>query len=234
MEKILNLIKNEASPELVRNFPRFPFTYMVFKCAQSAETFEIQDISESGMQISLKSGELSLGKNSQVTGNINWNGDTLQIEATVVWVKGMRAGLRFVNCSLHEFLSLARFAQNMKDITAMDMDLSLPRDLSLWLRSDGPCELFVWIDNNHNYSEFQIVFMDRYVEWSDGEGVKTGRVISKRDLQTPLLSQDQYIFKTDSPTQRNTLQTAQQILQELIKQQKIYDCFEFISRQLRH
>ncbi|HLW57888.1 MAG TPA: hypothetical protein VKY27_10905, partial [Bacteriovoracaceae bacterium] len=47
-------------------------------------------------------------------------------------------------------------------------------------------------------AKFQVLFMENFVEWEDGVGLQSGRVLSKRNADTPLVEEDEWVFKIDS------------------------------------
>lgn len=204
MENHLSLIKNEVGTQEKRTLPRFPFCYLTFKCTTgSTRVFEVVDISYTGMQLSLKSGEFSFKKGELLDGVVHWIGDNLAIKAKIIWQSESRLGVEFANsvkyrALIDEFLTVERFAKHLKPIHDITVGVELPSNLSYWLRSDGPAEVFIWNHPNRSFQCFQILVMDQFVEWEDGAGLKTGRVLSKRGFDTPLLSEDEFVFLFDS------------------------------------
>jgi hypothetical protein len=56
------------------------------------------------------------------------------------------------------------------------------------------------------------------VEWRDGVGLKTGRVMSKRNVDTPLLEEDEVVFRMDEGIDDNKLQRARELVEKLTEE----------------
>jgi len=199
----LNLVESDFEKLEKRVLPRFPFCYLTFKCSNSLNhIFEVKDISFSGMQLSLKNGEHGIKQNDNIHGLIHWGPREVEITGNVKWSKGLRVGVEFSTSAnsreeIDNFLKIDSLAEHLKPVHLVDYGVDLPVKLKYWLRADGPVEIFVWQHDDGELSKFQILIMENFVEWEDGKGLKTARVISKRDVDTPLISEDEIVFKID-------------------------------------
>jgi len=221
MERHLNLIKTDFEQTEKRIFPRFPFNYLTFKNSGSdALVFEIKDISFTGMQLCLKDGGHSFTNDSDISGTLHWQKASLDATGTVKWVSGKRIGVEFSHSDEFEakvknFLSIENMIDSLRPIHEFSAGIEVPANLKFWLRADGPFEVFVWRHNDGELSRFQFLMMERFVEWEDGVGVKTGRIISKRDLDTPLLTEDELVFSVDEGVNTDAISFAQDILENI-------------------
>ena len=221
MEGQLNLIKTGYQDVEKRIFPRFPFCFLTFKGeASSAQAFEVVDISYTGMQLGLKDGGHAYVEGQDLNGEIHWKGSNLSISGKVKWVSGKRLGVKFANdanliSNIKSFLSVDNIVKSMRPVHGHDMDMDVPSNLKFWVRADGPFEIFVWRHNDGEISHFQIIMMENYVEWYDGKGLKTGRVISKRDLDTPLICEDEIMFQVDEGVDEHKIAMACDIVEAL-------------------
>jgi hypothetical protein len=218
MASHLSLIKSDIESLEKRVFPRFPFCYMNFKDAKHEQVFEISDISHTGMQINLKNGENTYTKEDKISGDIRWQGKQLSVLGAIRWKKGTRIGVEFANKaslreSLNDFLSISHFAQNLKPVhQVVNVGVEWPPRLKFWFRADGPVEIFIWQHGDGEWSRFQLIYMEHFVEWEDGKGLKSARVISKRDIETPLLSEDEFVFQIDENLSLDRLKIAKELV----------------------
>jgi hypothetical protein len=238
MHRHLNLVKSDFEKLEKRVFPSFPFCYLTFK-AQSGNdlVFEIKDISQSGMQLGLKNGVHGIKEEQQIAGEIHWQGLKLDVLGDVKWATERRLGVEFSNRpklreDIGAFLSVDNFAKNMKPIHQMDYGVDLPARLKYWLRSDGPVEIFVWQHADGEFSKFQLLLMENFIEWADGEGLKTGRIMSKRDIDTPLISEDEFVFKMDEVIDDNKVQSCRELIKQINNNLLSLQTLDFIKMKL--
>lgn len=221
MDRHLSLVQSDFEALEKRVLPRFPFCYLLFKNSKTeAQVFEVKDISHSGMQLSLKNGDLNYKSNEKINGEIHWHGRSIDVSGEIVWVKQNRIGVEFSTKAsqrenVDKFLKIDNFAQSLKPLHRSEFGLDLPAKLKYWLRSDGPAEVFVWRHNHGDLSKFQILIMENFIEWEDTKGLKTGRVISKRDIDTPLISEDEYVFKLDTHLDDSKIENSQKLINNL-------------------
>ncbi|MBK25315.1 MAG: hypothetical protein CME70_15075 [Halobacteriovorax sp.] len=222
MEGHLNLIKTDYKETEKRIFPRFPFTYLTFKANSGEEqVFEVLNISYTGMQVSLKNGGCDFKPDSAIGGDLHWRGASINISGSVKWVKGQRLGIAFddklTQKEIPAFLSIENIVAGMRPVHDSGLDIEMPNNLKYWLRADGPVEVFVWEHNDHETSRFQIIMMDSFVEWEDGKGLRTGNVINKRNVETPLNAEDEYIFEIDQSCDEEKIKFASRIISHIPK-----------------
>lgn len=221
MARHLNLVKSDFEQLEKRILPRFPFCFLTFKSSKdNARVFEVKDISTSGMQLCLKSGEHQLTANENIHGHLHWNGAELEVTGNVKWMAGMRLGVEFsAQASAREevgdFLNLEKIAKHMKPVHKLDYGIEIPNRLKTWLRADGPVEIFAWQHADGEWERFQVLIMENFVEWQDTHGLKTARVISKRDIDTPLIQEDEFVFKIDDNLDEIKLERAHQLVSHL-------------------
>lgn len=221
MEGHLSLIKSGKEHEEKRIFPRFPFSYLIFKpSSKEGLSFLIRDISFSGMQLGLKSGEHFYKSGETIEGQVHWKGRSLEIKAQVVWVKDLRLGVRFVQSDefdkeIHDFLSIDKVVEEMRAIHENPVGVEVPSNLRVWLKADGPFELFVWTHSDGEVSRFQLLMMDQFVEYEDGKGLQSGKVLRIRDRETPLFSEDEFIFSMDSEFDADKHQLGKELINKI-------------------
>lgn len=221
MDSHLALVKNEAPPYEKRVLPRFPFSSMSFKPqADKAKVYEVRDISSRGMQLCLRDGGHPYRIGDKLSGNLRWNGSTLEIHGEVRWISSGNLGVNFTDANMtkklsNNFLSTHNLIQGLRAIHLVPMELNLPNNLKYWLRCDGPLELFVWQHSDGELSRFQIIMLDNYIEWDDGKGIKTAQIMEVDDRQTPLTEEDELTLKWDMTPRQEALQLALDIVSAL-------------------
>lgn len=237
MEGHLNLIKTDYKETEKRVFPRFPFTYLTFKPSSGEEqVFQVLNISYTGMQISLKDGGCEFKPDSSIEGELHWRGASIEIKGSVKWVQGQRLGVAFeeelTKTTIPKFLSIENIVAGMRPVHDSGLDIEMPNNLKYWLRADGPVEVFVWEHNDHEISRFQIILMDSFVEWEDGKGLRTGNVLNKRDVETPLSGTDEYMFEIDESGDEDKIRFAAQIISNVPENYLPQNVSDFLSRKI--
>ena len=227
MGRHLNLVQSDFEKLEKRVLPRFPFCYLTFKEERRMDSgnngqdnfhvFEVKDISHSGMQLALKSEESGKTAGEDLAGEIHWLGKSLKVAGKVKWAKENRLGIEFANLpklrdEVNQFLNVEHFARSLKPLHKEELGLELPPKLKYWLRADGPVEIFVWRHNDGELAKFQILIMENFIEWKDARGIETGRVISKRDIDTPLISEDEFVFKPDAGIDDEKVEKARKLV----------------------
>ncbi len=219
MERKLSLIKNTEKLQEKRIFPRFPIGLMIFKDQKNALTFEVKDISLNGMQIELKDGVNAYRNLESICGELHWRGDEISLNGEVQWASGQRLGIRFQNDehadSLKGLLSLDNVVSHIKAVHENPLSLDLPHGLKYWLKADGVLDFFVWELPLSGISHFQILFMENFIEWNEGVGLRTGRIINQRNIETPLNFQDELIIENDTEIQADRIHLAKRILSSI-------------------
>jgi hypothetical protein len=238
MENHLSLIKTDFQEIEKRVFPRFPFSYLTFKAQNGSDhVFAVKDISYTGMQLSLIDGGHPFKKSQKVKGELHWRGASLSLDAQVKWVHGQRLGVEFSSSESFEkdikgFLSTENIIKGMRALHQTPMDLELPGDLHYWLQADGPVEVFVWCHKDGEISRFQLIMMESFVEYQDGKGLKSGRVLTKRDLDTPLVTEDEFIFEMDERLDDERLDFAREIVSHIPSNFLPQSVFDFLRLKL--
>ncbi len=216
-ERRFNLIKTDFEQQEKRVFPRFPVCYLTFKPEQQARAYEVKDISYTGMQLGVLEGAQGLSEGQELQGTVHWLGERMSLQGRVMWSTGARAGVEFVKRAetakaVVKFLAEDRLVAALKPLHKVDYGAELPAKLKYWLRSDGPVEVFVWQHQDGELSQFQILLLENFVEWQDGVGLKTGRIMSKRNVDTPLLDEDELMFRVDASLDDDKLQRVRSLV----------------------
>ena len=237
MERRLNLIKSDFEKHEKRVLPRFPFCYLTFKSDDTSRVYEVKDISHTGMQLSLKEDGHASAADSVLKGSIHWLGKNLDIAGTVKWSTSQRLGVEFakrreVTDKVQDFLNIKEIVKRLKPLHKVEGGLEIPPRLKYWLRSDGPVELFVWQHGHGEIAKLQILFLEVFVEWEDGEGVKTGRTLSKRNVDSPLLTEDEWVFQMDPEIDGEKLDKVKELIGLIPQDQLPLEVQTFLVRQL--
>ena len=244
MQRQLSLIKNNLGNHEKRLLPRFPYSAMTFRLVSSGQhkdektsshVFEIKDITYSGMQLALKGIPIPCEKKEIIEGHIHWHGEDLPLEAVVEWATKDRMGVSFyAQESLHEqilnFLSPQKIATHLRPLHKMDLLIDLPAQLKHWLHADGPHDIFMWCHPDGEFSKIQCIVREHFWEWEDGPGSKTGRVFSKRDLDTPLMSEDEFVFLMDTEFNQERFEIVHELVQSLKEEQLPNSSLDFLKR----
>lgn len=239
MSAHLNLVESDFEKLEKRVLPSFPFCYLTFKSSdESTNTFEIKDISYSGMQIALRNGEHTFKNNDTVHGHIRWGNREVEINGNVKWSKPTRLGVEFSTSAkgrdeIDQFLKIESLASYLKPVHQVDYGVDLPAKLKYWLRADGPVEVFIWQHADGELAKFQILIMENFVEWEDAKGLKTARVISKRDVDTPLINEDEFVFKIDPALDDIKIGRAAKLIQGINPDHLPAMALDFMAMKLR-
>ena len=238
MTRHLNLVESDFEQMEKRVLPKFPFCYLTFKESEdNLNVYEVKDISKTGMQLCLKNGEHSYKSHSDIQGNLSWLGTRLEVLGTVKWINENRLGVEFTHAKNHkenikDFLKMDNFITALKPIHKVEYGTALPRNLKYWLRADGPVEIFVWSHADGENSKFQFLIMEHFIEWTDGEGLRTGRIMSKRDIDTPLVSSDEFVFKIDNHLDEEKIDLAKVLCMRIDNSKMPTETIDFIKLKL--
>lgn len=237
MERRFNLIKSDFEKHEKRILPRFPFCYLTFKADETSRVFEVKDISLSGMQLSLKEDAQPFDNDTALKGSIHWLGKSLDIAGTVKWATPNRIGVEFHKRrelleKVQNFLNMEAFVARLKPLHKVEGGLEIPNRLKYWLRSDGPVELFVWQHGDGEMAKVQVLFLDIFVEWEDGAGLKTGRIMSKRNVDSPLITEDEWLFKIDADLDLEKLSRVKDLVSMINEDLLPAEARTFILRQI--
>jgi hypothetical protein len=237
MERRFNLIKSDFEKHEKRVLPRFPFCYLTFKADETSRVYEVKDISHTGMQLSLKDNSDSFNPEATLKGSIHWLGKNLDIAGVVKWSTSNRLGVEFVKRrdvleKVQSFLNIKDMVNRLKPLHKVEEGLEIPAKLKYWLRSDGPVEIFVWQHGDGEIAKCQALFLEAFVEWEDGVGLKTGRVLSKRNVDSPLLTEDEWVFKIDQNVDLEKLERVKDLIGLIGDELMPSEVRSFIARQL--
>ena len=189
------------------------------------------------MQLSLKDGAHKYKAGDIVEGRLRWHGDEIIIKGDVKWTTGLRLGVKFAQNknfkkNIKGYLSPGKIALSLKPIHESEMDIEIPANLKYWLRADGPMEFFIWRHLDGEISKFQIILMEKFIEWADGMGVKTGKLLSKRDLDTPLITEDEFFFQIDEVVEKDGIDFAMNVMDKMNNKLLSLDMIDFIKLKL--
>jgi hypothetical protein len=238
LERHLSLIKTGYQELEKRVFPRFPFGFMIFKESNGAKmVFEVKDISLTGMQLSFKDGTHDHKNGSTISGDLHWRGMNLPIKAKVQWARESALGLAFDSSisfeeKMRTFLSYENIVAHIKPLHATTLPIDLPNNLKYWLKSDGVLDLFVWEHASAGISRFQILLMENFIEWEEGVGIRTGKVMTQRDLDTPLSLEDEFVFQIDENVSEDKVEMALGVVKKLKAEQLPVEAIEFLIYKL--
>lgn len=206
-----------------RVLPRFPLSSLIFKPklegkAHWNHAMVVRDISATGLQVELMEGDIPFSKGQNLRGDLHWKSAKLNIKVEIKWSADNRMGLAFVENSkkdITKFLSIDNIISGLRPIHELGFEAQIPSNLKYWLMADGPVEIFLWTQKDGDLGKFQIIIFDQYVEWDAEFGLRTGRVLSKRDLETPLISSDEMLFGADSVTHVDKIARAIELINAL-------------------
>jgi hypothetical protein len=155
-----------------------------------------------------------------LAGELHWKGQTLAVHGTVKWVQGARLGVAFAKedallNNVKEFLCVENLVGLLRPIHQAPFDLELPPTLKYWLRADSTLEIFIWRHTDGELSKFHIILLDQMVEWADGRGLRSGKVVTKRDMETPLFAEDEFMFRLDDSLDEQKVHFAQSIVNKM-------------------
>jgi len=191
IERKLSLVFNDEELSEKRKFPRFPFTALSFKPQDFSHALKVKDISLSGMQCLLVDAPMDVTIGDRIQGKIHWKRNELKIQAKVSWKKESTLGIEFIlnrdeEEELRKFLSFEQMAKNTISMFSAHQKNDYSHQLQNWLSADGVFELFVWGDSQLTISHFHILILETLIEWTEDKGFKTGKLKSKRNIETPL------------------------------------------------
>lgn len=225
MERHLSLIKTDYQEMEKRVFPRFPFGFMIFREESSSEqgskmVFEVKDISLSGMQLSFRDGTHDYSQGVSIVGNLQWRGSSVLVKGKIQWVREGCIGMSFDSSisfeeKMRSFLSFDNIVSHIKPLHKNEMSVELPNNLKFWLKADGVLEIFVWEHASSGISRFQVLMMEHFIEWEEGVGLRTGRIITQRDLDTPLSQEDEFVFQIDEGALQEKIEMALGVVKKI-------------------
>ncbi|MGB0453558.1 MAG: PilZ domain-containing protein [Bacteriovoracaceae bacterium] len=228
MPERFSLIKTEIRDPEKRILPRFPFSTMTFKLAKESEAessshaFQVSNISSGGMGLGLISGSHQIKKGDFVSGDLRWRENSLTLSGEVAWTNAQGFGLMFqddmseiMREKLDNILSLETISRNLRAIHKTEMGINIPSNLKIWLRTDGPVEIFYWTHNDNEFQKIQILVLDQYFEWEDGKGISTGEILSLKNIESPLNQSDEYSVSIDSDVNDDCLKKVSRLIENV-------------------
>jgi hypothetical protein len=198
--------------------PRYPICFFTFKEKISKKIFEVKEINSLGVQLELKDGVLAFQVGQSVEGNLHWRGEELKVSGEVMWVREFRLGIKFftrTQLEILDFLSLDKVLKMLRRVSSKTPGIEYPLSLSTWLHCDGPVDIFLWSLPDGGWEKFQFIIFRSFLEWVDGEGLKTGSLFTRRNLKTPLFDQDEFVFQLDRDIDIQRLNTVRILVEKL-------------------
>ncbi len=237
MKKHLNLIKTGHQSIEKRVFPRFPFSYLVFKRDDNSMNYQVRDISYGGMSLTLNDESEHAKMEDEFSGEIHWYDQKVNVKCKVKRVEKDNLGLEFIKDDIFDktllnFLSVSNVSRNLRPIHEYDEQLELPVGLKTWLRCDGPFEIFVWHHRDGEISKIQILMMNSILEWTDGEGLQTGKVLNVRSSDKPLTHEEEFEFLIDSPLDHEKLDFAKELINHIPESLISETDLQFLTRKI--
>jgi len=113
--------------------------------------------------------------------------------------------------SVAEETLLAQLAEKGTRLREVRRDLlrQQPGMTQRWFQGPEGCDLFLWYRDGGGLTQVQLTFLHRAVEWGEGEGVRTGRLLSFDPLR-PMRDQARLVF--DAAADAGTLRLARALL----------------------
>jgi hypothetical protein len=238
LERHLSLIKTEYLELEKRVFPRFPFGFMIFRDVSLGKMmFEVKDISLTGMQLTFKDGTHEYKIGSPVSGELHWRGAQIALKGKVQWVREASLGMSFDSSisfedKMRSFLSFDNIVSHIKPLHKSDLTFDLPNNLKYWLKADGVLDVYVWEHASQGISRFQVMIMEHFIEWEEGVGLKTGKVMTQRDLETPLTLEDEFIFEIDAQAATEKIEMALGVVRKISENFLPQEAKEFLVYKL--
>lgn len=187
------------------------------------------------------------GQEIYIEGKVKWSTDNSiyitilehleQLEQINQHMRGLIQDVNYPTSSNHatndlkSFLSVHNVALGLKAIHQLqqsELSLDLPRFLKYWLHAGCLLEIFIWQHSNNEFSRFQIIFLGNFLEWEDGIGIKTGRTISKREIETPLSEEDEVTLSIDNKWDPHKLELFREVVKSLTSKHIPLTAIEFL------
>ncbi len=241
MPRNLSLVKNREETSTTQSLfiPRFPFGRLVFKGSkdQDCHAFEVCHLTPRGMHLQLKDGGHSYHSNEFLEGKIHLFDQEIEIIGDVVWVQGPHLGLEFRQENQHpdfykKLFDYKTLLLGMRCLTDSELPYEIPVNLKYWLRSDGLIEIFIWDHRDGEVSKIQMIFLDNYLEWKDALGIRTAKILGKREHETPLNDQDELVLTFHDGFNEEIVRDASSIIKEIQENILPENIHNFIKRKL--
>lgn len=182
--------------------------------------FHIKDISLSGMQLCYKDGTHNYKIGETLEGELHWKKASIKIKAKIQWIRPASLGVLFESTisfeeKMRTFLCYENIVAHIKPLHKTEIEMNLPNNLKFWLKADGALDLYVWEHSSQGISRFQILLMEHFIEWEEGVGLKTGKIITQKDLETPLSKQDEFLFEMDKNASLEKIEMALGVVRKI-------------------
>lgn len=187
MSAVLELIDGEVERIESFSLPRFPFGRLIFKgsAKMSSHAFEVFSLKSDGMVLHLKDGEHSYSMGDIIQGELHLFDVKITLTGRILKAEELFLEVHLLK-NIKKLFALETLLLGMRLLKREDIPSEIPLDLCYWLRSDGLVEIFVWEHSDTEISAFQILFLDRVIEWRDGEGISTGKILKREEVEVPL------------------------------------------------
>ena len=219
MSERFSLIKTEGTLPEKRILPRYPFSFMTFKSSRNnTHAFEVADISEGGMRIELKNGSHKYRPGDEASGEIHWRSHKLHIFGRVAWTRSQSLGIEFneqMSKNVCDMLQIEHILQSLRPIHTTAVNINIPNNLKYWLQTDGPVEIFFWVHSDGEFKRVQYCIFEKYFEWEDGQGLRTGIIASRKNLDSPLCQEDEFTIQFDEFAKTEVVELVGCISQQL-------------------
>jgi len=197
--QLIKKIKDRLVPER-REFPRYEIKEIdqikAFFCIQGVKAYlsrpeEMTDqerfiinLSRSGIALFLldKEDPEYFRENPRVTLRLEVEGHRLDIPCEAVYILAgiKRIGLRFTAITdeqlevISRFLDIRFLAESIKEVEPEAHKFTCEN--CRWFHGQNSTDLFSWMNKKGGFDQHTFIFGDDVVEWTQREGVKTGRV----------------------------------------------------------
>lgn len=237
----LNLVKNDIKIQTKKIFPRFSLGRLLFRTASDSDrhAFCVHDLGLNKMNIQLKDGGHHYKVGEAIAGVVHLKDEKLKVAGVVLWVKKDCLGLEFSeetrsSGEFRAFCGIENLMQGLKPLQINNDGMNdIPLNLKYWLKSDGGIEIFVWDHLDGEIKEFQIFFLGKFVEWKDGIGVQTGKILFVYDIDTPLNEKEEIGIEYDNQFSPQTVNSAMKIALNISEKCLVKDDLKFLQRKLK-
>jgi hypothetical protein len=189
------------------------------------------------MQLCFRDGTHDYKIGYKIERELHWRGSSITIKAKIQWARVSALGISFDSSisfeeKMRTFLSFDNIVSHIKPLHKTDMSIELPNNLKFWLKADGVLDLYVWEHSSQGISRFQVLMMEHFIEWEEGVGVKTGRIMTQRDLDTPLTLEDEFVFQIDEDIVTEKVEMALGVVRKISPDHLPLDAKEFLIYKL--
>lgn len=76
------------------------------------------------------------------------------------------------------------------------------------------------------------MMMEHFIEWEEGVGLKSGKIMTQRDLDTPLSLEDEFVFQIDETVVADKVDMALGVVRLISEEHLPRDAKEFLIYKL--